>query len=382
MIRRTARERRQYLHSRMQQLQEAQLHKKRQTLKRALDNDQQNLQKDIRDDQKLRKDFKFDEATELDDMDDEYRTLGEKEPKILITTSRDPSVKLSQFAKEFRLLIPNSQRINRGNHVIADIASGCRANEVSDLLILHETRGRPDALVISHFPYGPTVSFTLHNVSLRHDIPDVGNVSEAYPNIIIDKMDSKLGERIGKVLKALFPPSPKDTSPRVVTFANEGDFISFRNHVFVKTGGKSVELAEVGPRFELRLYEIKLGTIEQIDADVEYESNYNHESSNMLQVASKTLPEAQEVGNEHRRVNFASMSTFWVGVELSGNQKGGLLSVFAFRSDMANLCTRIQLQHLLHLCLCFWYAEDDLLPRCIRSFLCRPKELPRICPVH
>lgn len=271
MIRKTARERRQYLHARMQQLQDAQLHEKRTALKHALQNDSKNLQKNIRDDQKLRSDFKFDESiTEFQDMDDEYRNLGEKEPKVLITTSRDPSTKLGQFAKEFRLLIPNSQRINRGNHVVNDIAAACRSSEVSDLILLHETRGKPDALVISHFPYGPTVSFTLHNVTLRHDIPNVGNVSEAYPNLILENLDSKLGKRTGNVLKALFPPSPPSTSPRVITFSNSEDYISFRNHVFVKTGGKEVELAEVGPRFDLRLYEIKLGTVEMTDADVEW----------------------------------------------------------------------------------------------------------------
>lgn len=270
MLRKTARERRQYLHGRMQQIQEAQLHEKRSALKHAIQNDSQNLQRDIRDDQKLRSDYKFDESTELQDMDDEYRNLGEKEPKVLITTSRDPSTKLGQFAKEFRLLIPNSQRINRGNHVVNDIAAACRSSEVSDLILLHETRGKPDALVISHFPYGPTVSFTLHNVTLRHDIPNVGNVSEAYPNLILENMQSKLGLRTANVLKAIFPPSPPTTSPRVVTFANSEDYISFRNHVFVKTGGKEFELAEVGPRFDMRLYEIKLGTIEMTDADVEW----------------------------------------------------------------------------------------------------------------
>jgi U3 small nucleolar ribonucleoprotein protein IMP4 len=37
-----------------------------------------------------------------------------------------------------------------------------------------------------------------------------------------------------------------------LTFVNDGDFISFRHHVFVKTSHKEVQLAEVGPRFEMR----------------------------------------------------------------------------------------------------------------------------------
>jgi len=35
-------------------------------------------------------------------------------PQILITTSRDPSTRLVQFAKELKLVFPNSKRMNRG----------------------------------------------------------------------------------------------------------------------------------------------------------------------------------------------------------------------------------------------------------------------------
>ena len=47
-------------------------------------------------------------------IDDEYAHAGERDPKILITTSRDPSSRLTQFAKELKLVFPNAQRINRG----------------------------------------------------------------------------------------------------------------------------------------------------------------------------------------------------------------------------------------------------------------------------
>lgn len=50
-------------------------------------------------------------------IDDEYAHAGERDPKILITTSRDPSSRLVQFAKEVKLLLPNSQRVNRGGMV-------------------------------------------------------------------------------------------------------------------------------------------------------------------------------------------------------------------------------------------------------------------------
>lgn len=86
-----------------------------------------------------------------------------------------------------------------------------------------------DALIVSHFPHGPTVFFTLHNVVLRHDIASHSSstVSEQYPHLIFDGFESRLGKRVQDVLRYLFPV-PKEDSKRVMTFANEGDFISFR----------------------------------------------------------------------------------------------------------------------------------------------------------
>ena len=36
---------------------------------------------------------------------------------MLVTTSRDPSTRLTQFAKEMKLVIPSAQRLNRGGQV-------------------------------------------------------------------------------------------------------------------------------------------------------------------------------------------------------------------------------------------------------------------------
>lgn len=84
-------------------------------------------------------------------------------------------------------------------------------------------------MIVSHFPHGPTVHFTLHNIALRHDIGSYrsSTVSEQYPHLIFEQFTSNLGMRIRDVLKFLFPV-PKEDSKRVMTFANEDDFISFR----------------------------------------------------------------------------------------------------------------------------------------------------------
>jgi U3 small nucleolar ribonucleoprotein protein IMP4 len=52
----------------------------------------------------------------------------------------------------------------------------CRANNVTDFLVVHEHRGVPDGLIVCHLPHGPTAYFTLSDIVMRHDIPDIGKV--------------------------------------------------------------------------------------------------------------------------------------------------------------------------------------------------------------
>ncbi|OMJ24726.1 U3 small nucleolar ribonucleoprotein IMP4 [Smittium culicis] len=271
MLRKQNRLRREYLYKKNLEDKDLATYEKKQKIKEALKDGRPIPTEFKKDSEELRKTLAFDEAQEkpTTHIDDEYSMAGVYDPKVVITTSRDPSSRLAQFAKEMRLVVPNSQRINRGNYVIQDLVDTCKSNEVSDLIILHETRGEPDSMIISHFPFGPTVHFTLYNVVLRHDIKDQGNMSEAYPHLIFENFNSNLGKRIENVLKYLFPV-PKEDSKRVMTFANKSDFISFRHHVFVKTSFDKVEIAEVGPRFELKPYEIKLGTVDISEAQTEW----------------------------------------------------------------------------------------------------------------
>ena len=74
-----------------------------------------------------------------------------------------------------------------------------------------------------------------------------------------------------------------------MSFVNQNDFISFRyapffvrglhvtylppvnrHHIYKKLGHKEIDLAEMGPRFEMRIYQIKLGTIDMDEAENEW----------------------------------------------------------------------------------------------------------------
>lgn len=293
MLRRYTRERRQYVYAKSLEAQERQTYERKQLLKDALASEKQ-LPAELRKNAaSLGKDLAFDEAQQepFTHIDSEYSRAGIYDPKVVVTTSRDPSSKLLQFAKEIRLVFPNSHRINRGNYVVKELADACRANDITDLVVLHEHRGVPDAMIVSHFPHGPTVYFTLHNVALRHDIDSYKSttVSEQYPHLIFEHFTSKLGLRIQDILKYLFPV-PKEDSKRVMTFANEDDFISFRHHVFVKIPG-DVQLAEVGPRFEMKPYEIRQGTVEQTEAEREWVLAHYSRTAKKRRLLSGKVPE-------------------------------------------------------------------------------------------
>lgn len=178
----------------------------------------------IANDKSLRQDYKYDESKEERtvqeelDLDDEYAHLsGIVDPRVLVTTSRDPSTRLAAFSKEIRLLLPGSIRLNRGKTVLGELVSSAEKSGLTDIILLHEHRGTPTALTVSHFPHGPTVSFSLSNVVLRQDIPNSsrGTVSEAYPHLIFEGFNSNLGKRIERVLKHLFPPLEGSDKPKL-----------------------------------------------------------------------------------------------------------------------------------------------------------------------
>ncbi|CAI9727727.1 Hypothetical predicted protein [Octopus vulgaris] len=274
MLRRQARLRREYLYRKAIEDRQRTIHEKKQRLLQSIEENVPIAPEIRKDAIRLQKSSEWDDSGAdgiINSMDDEYKSAGIEDPQLMVTTSRDPSAKLKQFAKEIRLILPNSKKINRGNYELKQLVDACRANNVTDLILLHEHRGVPDALTISHLPYGPTAYFSMFNVIMRHDILDVGTMSEAYPHLIFHNFGTRLGRRVKNILKFLYPV-PKEDSKRVMTFSNSDDFISFRHHVYSKNAeSKKIELTEVGPRFELKLFKIILGTIDNADtADVEW----------------------------------------------------------------------------------------------------------------
>jgi U3 small nucleolar ribonucleoprotein protein IMP4 len=140
-----------------------------------------------------------------------------------------------------------------------------------------EHRGEPDGLIVSHLPFGPTAHFNMSGCVMRHDLPKdtLGNMSEAYPHLVFDGFESKLGIRIQNILKFLFPV-PKPDAKRVLTFSNQKDTIEFRHHTYAVAKNtnpnktENIELSECGPRFALRCFQVTLGVLGDSSAQNEW----------------------------------------------------------------------------------------------------------------
>lgn len=283
MLRRNARLRKEYLFKKALEDREAVTFDKKRKLSAAIAGNKA-IPTELRgEDKKLRKtlDLADDKTVHQNShIDDEYAYVGVKDPRILVTTSRDPSSRLSQFVKELRLLWPGAQRVNRGSYVVKDLMSLARSHEMTDICIVHEHRGEPDGLVICHLPFGPTAYFGLSNVVTRHDLAEKPpTVSEANPHLVFHNFTAKTGLRVKTILQALFPPA-KALGDRVLTFANHHDTVHFRHHTFKRPKGPGgeehkskaadVELTECGPRFNMRLFRIELGAIDMKDVETEW----------------------------------------------------------------------------------------------------------------
>jgi U3 small nucleolar ribonucleoprotein protein IMP4 len=87
-------------------------------------------------------------AAPRDAIDDEYARAADADPKVLVTTSRDPSSRLAQFSKEVALVVPGAQRVNRGATVLGELVETARGHDFTDIVVLHEHRGEPGVLCV------------------------------------------------------------------------------------------------------------------------------------------------------------------------------------------------------------------------------------------
>eukprot|EP00834_Sanchytrium_tribonematis_P001040 NODE_22_length_42145_cov_1.310612.p14 type:complete len:343 gc:universal NODE_22_length_42145_cov_1.310612:13398-14426(+) len=197
-----------------------------------------------------------------------YFNSSDAEPKILVTTSRNPSGKIYDFANEFSDIFPNCEFVKRKNFDVKQIVKFCQNRNYTDVIIINENNKIADYLTMIHLPEGPTAFFRLSNTALSKEIHNHGRSTAHQPELILNNFDSKLGRTVGRFLACLFPKLPEFEGRQVATFHNQRDFIFFRRHRYMFNHGKAV-LQEIGPRFTLKLRWLRKGLFDH-DGEIQF----------------------------------------------------------------------------------------------------------------
>jgi len=223
-----------------------------------------------------------DDVLALEDATDEFASCfnGSSNPKMLITTCKDPSAKLHLFSAELVDCFPNCTYVKRGHrYEIAQIAAFASNRDYTDLMVINEDHNKPNGLLLIHLPAGPSASFRLSSVQAAADISGHGRATCHKPELILNNFSTRLGHTIGRFFQSLFPQLPQFEGRQVVTLHNQRDFIFFRRHRYIFKDSEKVKLQELGPRFTLKLKRLQNGIHDRKDGLVEWEFKQKMETS-------------------------------------------------------------------------------------------------------
>jgi len=213
-----------------------------------------------------------DEEVVADESQDEFSRYfsGEATPKIIITSSPNPSKIMYEFISDLLHVFPNSFYYARKNFTIQQILTAARKRDYTDLLIFNEDKKTINALTHVHLPEGPTAYYKLTNLVLSKDIPGHGRPTSHRPEVIINNFTTRLGHRVGRMLASLLHQEPNFVGRRVVTFHNQRDFIFFRHHRYIFENKEKARLQPLGPQFTLKLRWLQHGLFDSQQGEMEW----------------------------------------------------------------------------------------------------------------
>eukprot|EP01116_Phalansterium_solitarium_P023613 TRINITY_DN8375_c0_g1_i2.p1 TRINITY_DN8375_c0_g1~~TRINITY_DN8375_c0_g1_i2.p1 ORF type:complete len:255 (-),score=127.58 TRINITY_DN8375_c0_g1_i2:651-1415(-) len=160
-------------------------------------------------------------ADEAADEFASYYTPGAATPKLLLTSNVHPSAHVLSLIDELISVLPTAEYHRRGTFELKQIVEFACARDFTDVIVVNEDRKKPNGLVISHLPDGPTMHFKLSSLKLAKDLPGHGKITKHQPELILNGFTTRLGHTVGRQLGALLPHRPNFHGRRVVTFHNQ-----------------------------------------------------------------------------------------------------------------------------------------------------------------
>lgn len=196
-----------------------------------------------------------DEEIQKDEEEDEWASFFNDDvpPKLLITTQQQPSLRTKTFVKELLELFPHGTYVKRKDFELKLISKFAINRGYTDLIVITEQHKKPYIAIISHLPKGPTATFRISSLKLGEEIENVAERTTHLPELNMKGFGTRLGRRVGRLLRSLFKLAPDFKGRSIATFHNQRDFIFFRRHRYIFDSMAKVRIQELGPRFTLRL---------------------------------------------------------------------------------------------------------------------------------
>eukprot|EP00128_Syssomonas_multiformis_P018260 Colp12_sorted_trinity150504_noHs@13378 len=202
------------------------------------------------------------EALQEEDTDELASYFHGTTPKILITTSVKAVGETYSFIDELLNVVPNTYFHKRKREDMKEVIEYAKGEGFTDVIVINEDRKKPNSLMHTHLPNGPTATYKLTSIKRNKEIKNHARVTSHMPELVLNNFNTRLGHTVGRMFAALLPQQPQFQGRRVITFHNQRDFIFFRHHRYIFKENQRVGLQEIGPRFTLKLRSLQKGTFD------------------------------------------------------------------------------------------------------------------------
>ncbi|KAL0242901.1 hypothetical protein GEMRC1_005464 [Eukaryota sp. GEM-RC1] len=228
-----------------------------------------------------------DKIAELDALDEFAPYFaGRIQPKVLVTSTFQPSLLTRQFLNEFSELVKGSyyKRVSR-RETVTEVCNMASTNGFTDVVIVSDARKQPYLFTHIHLPSGPTAVYRLTNYMPRKKVPNHGKPTDHSPEVNMSHFTTRLGHRVSRMLHCLFPVDSDNAGRQVATFHNQRDFIFFRyfRYIFDIEGNvdsTKTRMQELGPRFTLKLRWIQRGLFDPVNGEFEFKRDTAPDAKN------------------------------------------------------------------------------------------------------
>eukprot|EP00992_Anisonema_acinus_P011836 TRINITY_DN7710_c0_g1_i1.p1 TRINITY_DN7710_c0_g1~~TRINITY_DN7710_c0_g1_i1.p1 ORF type:complete len:201 (-),score=57.51 TRINITY_DN7710_c0_g1_i1:109-711(-) len=164
-----------------------------------------------------------------------------------------PKQRTQLFVQELQAIWPHAEYHTRKGLELKKVVQYATNAGFSDVIVITEQKKNPYHLILCHLPKGPTATFRISSFKAAKEIKGAAERSTHAPELFLKNFDTRLGRRIGRMLRATFRLEPKLAGRSIATFHNQRDFIFFRMHRYIFDSLQKVRIQELGPQFTLRL---------------------------------------------------------------------------------------------------------------------------------